>query len=349
MTGAVVLRSDCFAGTGSAMKCGQTYGKSAILSRRRPMGRVTRREFLTASAGALLAVGAPRIGHAQTAVKVGTAVLGDYALAGPFIVADAKGFFKVEGLAAEFVPFRGGPNLVKAVIAGEILLGAAGSTDILVFREAGMPLKMVATHTEGNHFTLNVAPEIQTAAELKGKAIGVTSVGATTWVFARMVAKAQGWDPDKDVKIVGLGGLDAQLAALSRKEIHAFVWGDGGAVTQLAGKSKVLMRLDKVTPRWISQVQYVSEDGIKKQGDEIRKAMKGIFTAIKFMTEKTSDAADIVAKKIGWSTEAVLAAHKISGGLMSHDGTVSMEALRSMQDTLLEHAVIKKRLPLEEH
>jgi len=111
----------------------------------------------------------------------------------------------------------------------------------------------------------------------------------------------------------------------------------------------VLMRLDKVTPRWISQVQYVSEEGIKKQGDEIRKAMKGIFSAIKFMTEHTNDAAEIVAKKIGWSTEAVLAAHKISGGLMSHDGTVSMEALRSMQDTLLEHTVIKKRLAIEEH
>ena len=127
------------------------------------------------------------------------------------------------------------------------------------------------------------------------------------------------------------------------------MWGDGGAVTQLAGKSKVLMRLDRVTPRWISQIQYVSEDGIKKQGDDIRKVMKGLFSAIKFMTEHTSDAAEIVAKKIGWSPEAVLAAHKISGPLMSADGTVSMEALRSMQDTLLEFGVIKKRLPVEEH
>ena len=149
--------------------------------------------------------------------------------------------------------------------------------------------------------------------------------------------------------MVGLGGLDAQLAALARKEIHAFVWGDGGAVTQLAGKSKVLMRLDKVTARWISQIQYVSEDGIKKQGDDIRKVMKGLFAAIKYMTEQTNDAAELVAKKIGWSTEAVLAAHKISGGLMSHDGTMSIEALRSMQDTLLEYGTIKKRLTLEDH
>jgi len=314
------------------------------------MPSISRRRFLVAASGAVVATTlAPAVGRGQTSVKIGTAVLGDYALAGPFIVAVEKGFFRTENLNVEFVPFRGGPNLVKAVIAGEVLLGAAGSTDILVFREAGMPLKMVATHTEGNHFTLNVAPDVQGVGDLKGKAIGVTSVGATTWVFARMVAKQQGWEPDRDVKIVALGGLDAQLAALSRKEIHAFVWGDGGAVTQLAGKSKVLLRMDKVTARWISQIQYVSEEGIKKQGDDIRKVMKGLFAAIRFMTDQTADAAEIISKKIGWSTEAVLAAHKISGSLMSHDGTVSLEALRSMQDTMLEHGVIKKRLPLEEH
>ena len=313
------------------------------------MPRLTRRHFLATSGAAVLAAGAPSIVRAQTAVKVGTAVLGDYALAGPFIVAAEKGFFRTENLNVEFVPFRGGPNLVKAVIAGEILLGAAGATDILVFREAGMPLKMVATQTEGNHFTFNVAPDIQSPAELKGKAIGCTSVGSTTWVFARMFAKAQGWDPDKDVKVVGLGGLDAQIAALSRKEIAAYVWGDGGAVMQLAGKSKVLTRLDSVTPKWISQIQYVSEEGIKRNAESIRKAMKAVFSAAKFMHDQPTESADLVAKKLGWTPEAVLAAHKISGPLFSLNGQVSIEALSSMQDVLLEHGVIKKKLPIEEH
>jgi NitT/TauT family transport system substrate-binding protein len=311
---------------------------------------MSRRHFLI-TGSTVLAAGAlaPAVVRAQASVKLGTAVLGDYALAGPFIVAADKGFFQAEGLNVEFVPFRGGPNLVKAVIAGEVLLGATGSTDIVVFREAGMPIKMVATHTEGNHFTLNVAPDVQALTDLKGKSIGVTSAGSTTWVFARMVAKSQGWDPDRDVKVVALGGLDAQLAALSRKEIHAFVWGDGGAVTQLAGKSKVLIRMDKVTPKWISQIQYVSEEGIKKQNDQIRKSMRALFLAMKYMREQPNEASEIVAKKIGWSPEAVLGAHKISGSLMSHDGTISMEALASMQDTLLEYGVIKKKLPIEEH
>jgi ABC-type nitrate/sulfonate/bicarbonate transport system substrate-binding protein len=111
----------------------------------------------------------------------------------------------------------------------------------------------------------------------------------------------------------------------------------------------VLMRLDKITSRWISQIQYTSEDAIRKQGDDIRKVMKGVFAAIRFMNDQTAEAAEIVSKKIGWSAEAVQAAHKISGSLMSHDGTMSLEALRSMQDTVLEHGVIKKRLPVEEH
>jgi NitT/TauT family transport system substrate-binding protein len=282
-------------------------------------------------------------------VKIGTAVLGDYSMAGPVIVAQEKGFFKAEGLNAEFIPFRGGPDLLKAVLAGDVLVGVTGATDILVFREAGAPIKMVATHTEGNHFTLNVAADVRGLQDLKNKSIGVTRVGATTWVFARMVAKKEGWDPERDVKIVGLGGLDAQLAALARKEIAAYVWGDGGAVTELQGKSRVLLRLDVVTPKWISQIQYASEDGIKKSPDAIRKAMRAMFRALRVMRDNPKEAADLCAKTLGWSPEAVLAANKISGPLLPVDGTPNMEALAVMQETLLEYALIKKRVPLDEH
>ena len=309
----------------------------------------TRRRFV---AGALAATTTPvltRAACAQTAVKIGTAVLGDYSMAGPVIVALERGFFKSEGLAAEFVPFRGGPDLLKAVMAGECLVGITGSTDILVFREAGSPIKMIATHTEGNHFTLNVALDVQRVGDLKGKVIGVTRVGATTWVFARMLARKEGWDPDKDVQVVGLGGLDAQLAAMARKEITAYIWGDGGAVTELQGKSKVLLRLDSVTPKWISQIQYASEDAIVKQTDAIRKSQRALFRALKLMRENPRDAAELVSKKLGWTPEAVLGAHKISGPLLPVDGQINVEALVVMQETLLEHGLIKKKLLLADH
>src|SRR5213594_2697001 len=316
--------------------------------RRMATTSISRRRFLATLAAAPIGLG-PRLARAATAVKIGTAVLGDYSMAGPVIVALEREFFAKEGLAAEFVPFRGGPDLLKAVMGGDILIGITGSTDILVFREAGTPIKMIATHTEGNHFTLNVAPDIQKVGDLKGKAIGVTRAGAATWVFARMVAKHEGWDPDRDVQVVGLGGLDAQLAAMARKEIAAYVWGDGGAVTELQGKSKVLMRLDSVTPKWISQIQYASEDAIARQGDAIRKSQRALFRALKLMRDNPREAAGLVSKKLGWSPEAVLDAHKISGPLLPVDGSINVEALGVMQDTLLEYGLIKKKLPLDAH
>lgn len=310
---------------------------------------LSRRAFLGSAAAAVAGAAGPRVAGAQPNVKIGSAVLGDYALAGPVIVALEKGFFRQENLNAEFVPFRGGPDLLKAVLAGDVLVGVTGSTDIFVFREAGSPIKMIATHTEGNHFTLNVAPDVSAVGDLKGKAIGITRAGSTTWIFARMLAKQQGWDPDRDVKIVALGALDAQLAALSRKEIAAFVWGDGGAVTELSGKSKILTRLDRFTPQWISQIDYASEDAIRKEPETIKKALRGIFRGIRFMKEHPEDAAPMAAKGLGWTPEAVLRAHKISSPLFPFDGSISVQALGAMQEVLLEYAVVKKKLPLEEH
>jgi len=313
---------------------------------------MTRRRFLMTSAAAAAMAGplAPAIGIAQTPVKIGTAVLGDYGLAGPVIVGIEKGFFKAQGLAVEFVPFRGGPDLSKGVLSGDVLLGVSGGTDILVFREKGAPIKMIASHVEGNDFTLNVSPEIKSVAELKGKSIGCTAPGSTTWVLARMIAKHQGWNPDKDVQVVALGGLDAQLAALSRKETAGFVWGDGGAVFEQQKKTKLLMRLDQVAPKWISLNQYVTEESIKKSGDTIRKAQRGLFQAIKSMKASPKEMAEVIGKRMGWTADEVVTTHtKVTGALFSDDGKINVDALRAMQDVLIDEKVLAKKLPIEDH
>ena len=67
-----------------------------------PSVSLTRRRFLAgAAAAAAPAALAPRPARAQSAVKIGTAVLGDYSMAGPIIVALEKGFFGEVGAATE--------------------------------------------------------------------------------------------------------------------------------------------------------------------------------------------------------------------------------------------------------
>src|SRR5689334_14485133 len=309
--------------------------------------RLTRRRFLSGATAALAA--APAIARAQPSVKIGTAVLGSYMLAGPVAAAVDKGFFREQGLNAEFVPFRGGPDLVKAVIAVAVLVGLTGATDIIVFREAGMPIRMTATQGEGNDFVLVGPPDGVRVTELKGKAIGVTRAGAATWVFARMAAKAQGWDPDRDVKIVALGGLDAQLAALARKEIAAYVWGDYGASTEAQGRTKLVFRLDSLTPRWISSIQYASEEQIRRHADPIRRATRAIFQAMRFMKAQPVEAATLLAPKLGGTADMATAVHRAWLPYAPEHGHINAENLKAVQDTLLEAGSVKKRVPLDEH
>jgi ABC-type nitrate/sulfonate/bicarbonate transport system substrate-binding protein len=310
----------------------------------------SRRQFFQVTAGGLvaasgLAVRVWPVAAQGPPVKIGSAVLGDYSMVTPILVALDKGFFRAQGVSVEFQPLRGGPDLVKAVTAGQLQIGTSGATDVPVFRATGVPIRFIASGVDRNHFTLNVAPMIQRLGDLKGKSIGVTRVGATTWVFAMMLAQQQSWVPEKDLTVVGLGGLDAQLAALARGEIAAFVWGDGGAVTELQGKSKILLRFDTVTPKWMSQAYYATDDYIKGNKDAIQRTLRALFQGARFMLENTREAAAIATKTLQWSEEAILRAHQISGPLLSKDGTLSVEAIEAMQTTLLEYKAQDKRVP----
>lgn len=312
----------------------------------------TRRSFLgmigAGAAGAALRV-APAAAQPATPVKIGHVVLGDFGINAPTLVALAKGYFKQRGLDAEMIPFKGGPDLLKGVVAGGADLGLTGATDPLVFRERGTTIRAVATILEKNHFTLTVAPGITRVEALKGGTIGVTVVGSTTWVFARMLARKMGWDPEKDVRIVGIGGIDAQAAGLKRGEIQAALFGDAGAVLETEGIGRILMRLDEVTPKWISLVAYSTDELITARKDVLRRTLQAIFQGHRFCLDEPEESIRIAAKGIGWSEAATRRAYGLVRPLLSRDGRFDLDAFRFMQDTLLDLGVLKRRLPLEQH
>src|SRR5205085_2255065 len=245
---------------------------------RRTKGRAmpcTRRAVLRSATAAAVTLAVPRRPRAQNPVRIGSAVLGAYTLSASVLVALEKGFFREQGVAAEFVPFRGGLGLVTA--------------------------------------------------------------------------RAQGWEPVRDGKIVGLGGRDAQDAALARKEIAAFVWGDYGAVTGAQGRTQVVLRMDSLTPRWIASIQYSSEEHIRKSAEAIRGSTRALFQALRFMKGNPEETARIIGPRLGWAPAVVQAVYTACAPVFSADGRIEPPSLRAMQDALLEAGSIQKRLPPEEH
>ena len=313
----------------------------------------TRRMFLKAVGVGVVAAagGAPRPTAAQQLVpfSIGSVVLDELASTGPILVGIEKGFFRQNGLAAEMVPFKGGPDQLKGLLAGAVQLAISGSTDLLVFRERGTSVRAAAVTTESNHFTLVVATKVAKPEDLKGGTIAVTAPGATSWVFARMLAKKMGWDPEKDIRIVGVGGQDAMVAGMRRGELVAFVTGTAGVVAEAQGVGRVLMRLDEATPRWVSNMAYTTDEIIKTRRADVQKAVRGLLQAIKFMRDNPDDTIRIAAKGIGWPEGATRRAYELLRPILPADGRFDPELFKVVQDTLLDLGVLKKRLPLEDH
>ena len=310
----------------------------------------TRRDFLKTAAAGVAAATAARSTAAgaqpPTQVKIGAVVLGDFGVVTPTMVAIEKGYFKQNGLDAELIPFKGGPDLLKGVLSGSADIGITGATDPLVFRERGTPIRTLATVMEKNHFTLTVVPKVKKLEDLKGGTIGCTVVGSTTWVFARMLAKKMNWDPEKDVRIIGVGGLDAQMAALKRGEIQGSIFGDAGVVLEAEGAGHILMRLDELTPKWISLVAYSTDDIIKAKRDVVARSLKSIFQGARFCLDNADESIRIASKAIGWPAGPTKRAYEMIRPLLSTDGRMDLDAMKFMQDTLLELGVLKTRLPL---
>src|SRR6266567_1038876 len=279
----------------------------------------TRRSFLKTTAAGVAATAAARAmtagAQAPTPVKIGAVVLGDFGVVTPTLVGIEKGYFKQNGLEAELIPFKGGPDLLKGVLSGSADIGITGATDPLVFRDRGTPIRALATIVEKNHFTLTVLPKIKRLEDLKGGTIGCTVVGSTTWVFARMLAKKMNWDPEKDVRIVGVGGLDAQMAALKRGEIQGTIFGDAGVV-------------------------------IEAEGAVVARSLKSIFQGARFCRDNADESIRIASKAIGWPAAPTKRAYELIRPLLSTDGRMDLDAMKFMQDTLLELGVLKTRLPL---
>ena len=73
----------------------------------------------------------------------------------------------------------GSPTLIAAINSGAIAVGFTGGTAILAAAAGGADFKvLVASHVRANH-DLIVKPEIKRAEDLRGKRIGVTSIGGT--------------------------------------------------------------------------------------------------------------------------------------------------------------------------
>ena len=118
---------------------------------------------------------------------------------GLFFVAKDQHFFEEYGLEADLVQVSSGPIAVAAMAANEAefyTVSATGSA--LGAMVSGLDLVWVAGMINKLDGYFYVAPKIQKPDDLKGKIIGVQSIGGGIWMFTMMTFDHWGISPERD-------------------------------------------------------------------------------------------------------------------------------------------------------
>jgi NitT/TauT family transport system substrate-binding protein len=156
----------------------------------------------------------------------------------PIYVAYENGIFKKHGLNVELVK-------VKASTTKEMV--ATGKVDALMaspgtFKpiEQGMNIKLTAgIHTGCIQAVVPVDSPVKSVADLKGRTIGVESMGGPPMIYLSMEMLRIGMDPKKDVAWRVYPGPQL-IQALEKKEIDAFgTWDPFPQIAANEGKARI--------------------------------------------------------------------------------------------------------------
>lgn len=151
-----------------------------------------------------------------TKVQVGFCAKTISSGAAPFAVATRMGWFKEDGIEVTLVPLAGSSDCVKSVTTKQLPFALAAVEPKAIAYLQGINTRTFYTAYQGNIYQLAVPADssIQQVGDLKGKTIGVISLGGGV-LFAKALIAMAGMDPERDVKFV-VAGEGAQTAALIR-------------------------------------------------------------------------------------------------------------------------------------
>ena len=147
--------------------------------------------------------------------------------------AEQLGYFKGEGLTAQFSDFEGGAEVTTAMVGGSIDFAGTYVERPMILAEKGFGAKNLVAVLNRNPIFLVVRKSL-TATDvkgLKGTKLGMTRAGSATDLALRALLRDAGLEPDRDVAVIAVGSSTSAAAALRAGQIDGFMGGEpGGAV-----------------------------------------------------------------------------------------------------------------------
>ncbi|MEX0804815.1 MAG: ABC transporter substrate-binding protein [Candidatus Binatia bacterium] len=220
-------------------------------------------------------------------------------------VADARGFFKDEGLDNETVVISG-PLSIAALLSGDVDFSGAGGSGMRAAIK-GAPIKGIMFQVDKVTFYLVVDPSIKRAADLKGKRIAIGSPGDTQDRIMTMFAERGGVAADEIIRIAMGANTSTRVMAVKTGAAHATTVDPGGLVFAQKEGLVSLGFLGDLFPMPF-QGFVTTERKIRENPAQIKRWLKGVLRGLMFVREKPEEAVDLGIKKLqlGNATRAML-------------------------------------------
>jgi ABC-type nitrate/sulfonate/bicarbonate transport system substrate-binding protein len=241
-----------------------------------------RRSWLFVALVATLAL-STQFASAQEKLRAGKAVAESFAFL-PLDIGVREGIFKRHGLDVEITAFGGGARLQQALAADSIDVGVSAGPELALL-EKGAPVKGVAMpFGPPVYLMLLVRPgnAIKTAADLKGRKIGVSSARSLTGWLAVELSRQQGWGPH-GIELVH-SPPRSSLASIKTGQIDGMVTDLTFALRAVgAGEGKILLGFGDLVKDFHTHIIYAANKLIAEKPDTVRRFNAGWFDTIAFM------------------------------------------------------------------
>lgn len=256
------------------------------------------------------------------------------------------GIWQKRGIDIEIGSTGGDARVQQAMVSDSIDIGM-GSGPGLGLLSKGVPAKgIMAIVDRPAGMALIVLPNspIQTAAQLKGKKIGVTTGGSLTDWLARKAIESAGLAKG-DAQILPLGDLSSNAAALTSGSSDAMVYGsEAGYSMQADGKGKVIMTFDRVVPKFIAHVVFVTDKMRTERPQVVKQFVEGWFEVVAYMRENRAETVAFAEKSLKLKPGVGGMIYDVVMPQMSKDGKFSEAALDILNQSFLDLGILPAKV-----
>jgi NitT/TauT family transport system substrate-binding protein len=147
-----------------------------------------------------------------------------------------------------------------------------------------------------------VRPDIKAPADLKGKKIGVTRIGAVSHSVLLMMLKRWNMSPN-DVQVMQVGSSPNMLASLDRGGIDAAVLTIPSMFVAEDRGYKVLIDLADTDIYYLHTMIASTRSYIKGNRDKVIRYLKGYLEGIAYFKQNRKESLEVVKKKLRLSAD----------------------------------------------